>query len=66
MSPPRLADRRVLIVTGDKEEIVPPKLAALARAIGSSEWTRHLEAPHAWRGAHEEWLTTTIVEWLTT
>lgn len=62
---PKLSDRRVLILSGDRDEVIP--LAAtqeLSDAIQSAKWIRHPEADHNWTG-RGQWLVTQIAEWLT-
>jgi len=61
-----LRNRRVLIVTGDRDGNIPAQdTKALIGAIETAKWIREPDADHAF-SKHRQWLTQTVVDWLAT
>jgi len=59
-----LADRPILLVTGDRDELFPPShYTAFAAALPSLDWVRHPDADHAF-SACRPWLVEVVTDWL--
>jgi pimeloyl-ACP methyl ester carboxylesterase len=61
---PALAEKAVLLATGDRDDLVPPgHFAAFAAALPDLQWARHPEGDHSFSTCRP-WLVETVAEWL--